>query len=332
VRQRDDKRPEECVGEGALPHGDEPEPGAAPEPQPRSQQPPFTPSHPEKVFWPEEGLTKGDLLAYYRTAARWLLPYLRDRPVVLDRWPDGIGGKSFFQKNAPPSVPEWVRTEAVYSEGSGQETRCFVCDDEETLLYLVNLGTLPLHVWASRFAALQTPDWSILDLDAKQATFAQVVEVARALRRLTRGLGLPSFVKTSGATGLHVLIPLGGRCTFEQARQLAELLARVVVDRMPAAASLARNPELRRGKVYVDCLQNGWGKLLAAPYAVRPLPGAPVSMPLSWREVRAGLDPKKFTLQTAPRRLARWKGDPLREVLTARPDLVAALARLAEWV
>ena len=249
--------------------------------------------------------------------------------MVLDRYPDGIAGKSFFQKNAPDFVPDWVRTETVWSEDGGSQTRFFVCDDRETLLYLANLGTIPLHVGAARFAALQHPDWSILDLDAKDAPFAAAVRVALALRRLTEQAGLPAYVKTSGASGLHVLIPLGARVPHELSRRLAEVLARLVAAELPAVASVARRPADRPGKVYVDFLQNGYGKLLVAPYSARPLPGAPVSMPLSWDELTPDLDPRDFTLATAPRRLATWPGDPLRPVLTEAPDLLAALARLA---
>ncbi len=333
VRLRDDKPPGECVRPAsAAPGGDAGEPPEAPpEEVPEApERPPL--SNLDKVFWPggpdgEGRFTKGDLVAWYETTAPFLLPYLADRPVVLDRYPDGIAGKSFFQKNAPDHVPGWVRTEAVWSE-DGAETRYVVCDDLPTLLYLANLGTIPLHLGASRFAAPQHPDWSILDLDAKDAPFAAACEVALAVRRLTARAGLPAYVKTSGASGLHVLIPLGARLTHEQSRQLAEVLARLVAAELPAVASVARLPRSRQGKVYVDYLQNGWGKLLVAPYSARPLPGAPVSMPLAWDEVAPGLDPRDFTLATAPRRLAAWDGDPLRPVLGEAPDLTAALARL----
>ncbi len=326
LRLREDKTVADCVRDDLPPPRDE---GARPA---TVERPPLRLSRLEKVFWPEDGHTKGDLLTYYRTVASWLLPYLEERPLVLDRYPDGIAGKNFFQKNAPEFTPEWVRTETVWSEDSGKETRYFVCDDEEELLYLVNSGAIPLHLWSSRLSAIQTPDWCILDLDAKQASFAQAAAVARSLRRLCRRIDLPCFVKTSGATGLHVLVPLGGNCTHEQARQLGEVLARVAAQEQPEIASTARTPSAREGKVYVDYLQNGYGKLLVAPYSVRPLPGAPVSMPLRWRELRGDLDPRRFNLESAPRRLRSWKRDPLRKVLELEPDLPAALGRLAEMV
>ncbi|HEX2162699.1 MAG TPA: DNA ligase D, partial [Thermoanaerobaculia bacterium] len=286
-----------------------------------------------KVFWPAapgegEGRTKGDLLDYYRAVAPALLPFLRDRPVVLDRYPDGVAGKSFFQKNAPDKVPSWVRVERLLGEG-GEETRALVCDDLDTLLYLVNLGTIPLHVGASRVGSLQHPDWASLDLDAKDAPFARAVAVARAAGALCRDLGLAAFVKTSGASGLHVLLPMGGRVTHEQARQLAELLARTLAAEAPGIASVARLPKARAGKVYVDFLQNGLGKLLVAPYSVRPRPGAPVSTPLAWREVGAKLDPAALSVDTVPERVAAGK-DPWAGFLDAAQELPAALARLAE--
>lgn len=286
----------------------------------------------DKVFWPAEGLTKGDLLDYHRRMASAMLPYLEDRPLVLHRFPHGIDGESFFQKHAPEHLPEWVRTELVASKEGERATRAVVCDDAETLLYLVQLATIPIHLWSSRVADLTRPDWSILDLDAKDAPFLDVVMVARSLREITLEAGLPSFVKTSGATGLHVLIPLAGLLTHEQSRQLAELLARLAVERCPGISSLARMPAARRGKVYVDTLQNGYGKLLVAPWSVRPLPGAPVSTPLDWSEVAPGLDPAAFTLRTAPERFDRLQEDPLGPVLTAVPDLVSVLERLGEIV
>jgi bifunctional non-homologous end joining protein LigD len=286
----------------------------------------------EKVFWPEDGYTKGDLVDYYRAIAPWLLPYLRDRPVVLTRYPDGIHGKSFFQKDAPAYAPTWVRNERIWSEFGQREIDYFVCDDLETLLYLANMGTIPLHIWSSRVAEVQRPDWCILDLDPKGAPFANVVALARAARALCDDIGLPCFAKTSGSTGLHVFVPLGAQCTYDQSRTLADLLARVVAAAHPDIATVFRPRAERGGRVYLDFLQNGHGRLLVAPFSLRPLPGAPVSMPLRWNEVDGRLDPSKFTLKAAPARLARLKEDPLRAVLDLAPDLPAVLARLAERV
>jgi bifunctional non-homologous end joining protein LigD len=327
LRLREDRRPEDCLLPGEPPAVEEgallPDGGSPPE------RPMTRITRPAKVLWPAEGYTKSDLIHYYRTVSPWLLPYLKDRPLVLDRYPDGIDGKSFFQKNAPDFAPDWVRTEAVWSEETDKETRYFVCDDEEMLVYLANSAAIPLHVWASRVPSIQAPDWAILDLDAKDAEFRDVIRVARSLYELALEVELPCFVKTSGASGLHLLIPLAGQCTHEQARQLASLFARWVARQHPEMASVARSPSQRRGKVYVDALQNGYGKLLVAPYSVRPRPGAPVSAPLAWREVSARLDPRRFTIETMPKRLRRLAEDPLLPVLTLVPDLPGALERLA---
>ena len=328
VRLRDDKSPEEC----ARPDRDDGEVAASLEVASFEDESdrfvPFT--NLEKVFWPEEGLKKSDLLDYYRAVSPWLLPYLRDRPLVLRRYPDGITGKSFYQKDAPGWVPDWVRREVIWSEHAQREIHYFVCDDVDALLYVINLGTIPLHVWSSRVSDLQHPDWCILDLDPKGAPFAHVIRVARVIRDLCRELELPSFPKTSGSSGLHVLIPLGGALSYEQSRTLAELMARLVVKKLPEVATVARRVGSREGKVYVDFLQNRHGQLLVAPFSVRPLPGAPVSMPVRWREVNAKLSNERFTLRNALTRLHRLGEDPGIGVFGAAADLPRALARLSE--
>jgi bifunctional non-homologous end joining protein LigD len=328
---REDKEPSECVRDGedtgeAEPPGELPAADAAP----AAQTVPFT--NLDKVFWPEDGTTKGDLIDYHREIAPWLLAYLRDRPLVMTRYPDGIAGKSFFQKDAPAWVPDWVRTEQMWSELASREVNYFVCDDLESLLYVINMGTIPLHVWGSRVADLQHPDWCILDLDPKGAPFADVVALAREIETICEELELPSFPKTSGSSGLHVLLPLGGRLTFAQCQMLAELIARLVVQRRPEIATIARAVRSREGRVYVDFGQNGHGRLLVSPFSVRPLPGAPVSMPLRWSEVNAKLDPRRYTIRNAVARMRKLGADPLAPVLGRAPDLARALARLAQAV
>jgi bifunctional non-homologous end joining protein LigD len=324
LRLRDDKTPSECVREERRP------PDAPQTPEVEEPQRTVAFTNLKKIFWPKEGYTKGDLIEFYRSVSGWILPYLRERPLVMTRYPDGITGKSFFQKDAPGFAPSWLRTERIWSEHAGREIDYFVCDDEASLLYVANLGTIPLHIWASRVPSLAQPDWCILDLDPKGAPFAHVVELALAIRRLCDELDLPAGIKTSGASGLHILIPLAGQCTFEQCRGLAELLARVVEAEHPEIATTARSLPSRHGRVYIDYLQNGHGRLLVAPLSVRPLPGAPVSTPLHWREVGRGLRPEKFTIRTVPTRLRRLGDDPLRAALDLRPNLQAALARLSE--
>jgi bifunctional non-homologous end joining protein LigD len=325
LRFRDDKRPEECIREPA-PRA--PAESVAPAPRDPAGALPFELTNLKKVFWPEDGYTKGDLLDYYREIAPWLLPYLRDRPLVMTRFPDGIGGKSFFQKDAPGFTPDWIRTERMWSEDTQREIDYFVCDDLASLLYVVNLGSIPLHLWASRAPTLERPDWCVLDLDPKGAPFEHVVEVARGLKALCDRIELPVMVKSTGSSGLHLMIPLGRQCTHEQSRSLGELLARCIVDRLPEIATIARQVSQRDGKVYVDYLQNGSGKLIVSPFCVRPLPGAPVSAPLAWREVTRKLDIRRHTIRTVPGRMRKLGADPLLEVLELAPDLGSALERL----
>ena len=340
---RDDKKPEECLraagqsGSGAekvveqatvIQAGNKI--AESPASRPAAPLPRLEFSNLDKVFWHEEGYTKGDLIEYYRALSPWILPYLKDRPVVLTRYPDGISGKSFFQKDAPGFVPEWIRTERVWSEQAEREIDYFICNDEAALLYLVNLGTIPLHIWGSRTSEIGRPDWCILDLDPKDAPFTHVIEVAQATHALCEEIGLPHFVKTSGSSGLHVMIPLGCQCRYDETRSLGELLARLVVAELPEIATVTRQVSGRAGKVYIDYLQNGAGRLLVAPFSARPLPGGPVSMPLRWNEIKENLDPRSFTIDNALARMKKLKKDPLSEVLTMSPDLAGAIGRLQE--
>ncbi|MGE3615864.1 MAG: DNA ligase D [Gemmatimonadales bacterium] len=334
LRLRDDKRPDQCERQGWG------TPAAAADPPP-ADPPPRAPaekkvgfSNLKKIFWPEDGYTKGDLIEYYRAISPWLLPYLRNRPVVLTRYPDGIHGKSFYQKDAPEFAPEWIRTIPIWSEDTQRDIRYFVCDDVETLLYLANSGTIPLHVWASRVGSLELPDWCVIDLDPKEAPFSDVVTVALTLHRICDEAGLPNLVKTTGKTGLHILIPLGRQCTYEQSRTLGELLARLVMREHHDISTITRHITKRGDKVYLDYLQNRHGQLIVSPYSVRPLVGATVSMPLTWDEVGPDLDQRRFTftIKTAVARMESLGSDPVRPVLDLRPDLGGVLERLgARW-
>ena len=280
-----------------------------------------------KVFWPDEGYTKSDLIEYYDAVAPWLLPYLKDRPLVLTRYPDGINGKSFFQKDAPEWTPSWIRTERIHANDVDRDIDYFVVDDRESLRYVVNLGTIPLHLWSSRLASLDNPDWLVLDLDPKGAPFTDVIKVARALHGILDELALPSYVKTSGATGLHILLPLGAGYDYDVTRTFARLLATMGVEAEPEISTIARPLRSRGGKVYIDFGQNGRGQTVVAPFSARPLPGAPVSCPLRWEEVTAKLDPARFTIETAPARFEKL-GDPLAPVLTGRIDVARTLRQL----
>lgn len=333
LRLRDDKPVEECVREGGSGPAGEGEDGAEPPTPPpaASLKRKLTFTNREKLFWPEEGYTKGDLIDFYQAIAPTLLPYLYNRPLVLDRYPDGIAGKSFYQKDAPSFLPEWVRTVAIRSESGEQGPRdihYILCDDADALAFLANLGVIPLHVWASRADDLDRPDWTILDLDPKGAPFADVIAIARFLGDFCREIAWTPFLKTSGGSGLHILLPLGRQCGFEQARQLAEVIARHAAHTLPKIATIERNLAARRGRVYIDFLQNGRGKLIAAPFSARPRPGATVSTPLRWEELKSSLSPSKFTIRSVPRRVRSLGDDPLAGVLELKPDLAAILEEL----
>ena len=330
LRIRDDKSPEECLleSEGTGSPMAESEPPAEEPPMEKTVEL----SNLKKMFWPEDGYTKGDLLAYYEAVSPYLLQYLADRPLVLTRYPNGIHGKSFYQKHVPDFVPGWIRTESVWSGSSEREINYYICDDLETLMYIVNSGAIPLHMWHSRAVDIQHPDWCLIDLDPKDAPFKDVITLAKAAKQLCDEIGMPSYPKTTGSTGLHIMLPLGGQCTYEQSRMLGQLLSKVIESRHGDIATTARHIPSRKGKVYLDFLQNRHGQLMVTPYSVRPLPGAPVSAPLSWREVNARLTPQKFTIKNLPARLRRLKKDPNLEVLTEAPDLIGALEQLSNLI
>ncbi|MEO1482193.1 MAG: DNA ligase D [Myxococcota bacterium] len=295
-----------------------------PEPVP---VPSVTITNATKMFWPDEGYTKGDLIEYYRAIAPWLLPHLEDRPVVLTRYPDGIAGKSFFQKDAPDWTPDWMRRVRMWSEHAEREIDYFVVDSVEALVYLANSAAIPLHVWASRVGGLNKPDWATIDLDPKEAPFEHVVAIAREIHKICATIDLPHYVKTTGSSGLHILLPLDGSLTHAQARSLAEIVGRIVVDRMPEVATLKRTVSEREGRVYVDTGQNGHGKLIASPFSVRPVAAAAVSMPLRWNQITRKLHPRRFTIRNALKHLDK-EGDALLPMYREAPDVMGALSRL----
>jgi len=305
---RTDKEPREVVRELPRPAGA------------------FRITRPGKVFWPGEGITKGDLADYYETVAPLLLPHLRDRPQSLHRFPNGIGGPGFYQKNLQRH-PAWVRTLLLPAISAGRDIAYLVCDSLDALLYMVQLGCIDLNPWHSRAGSLDRPDYLLLDLDAKSVEFSAVLKVAAEARRMLDELGLPSYPKTSGKTGMHICLPLAARAGYDQSRQLAERLMNLLHRRLPRLTSVERDPARRQGLVYLDFLENHRGKTMAAPYCVRPVPGATVSTPLDWSEVKGGLDPARFTLRTAPGRFQRV-GDLWAPLLGPGIDLPAVLARL----
>ncbi len=275
-------------------------------------------THPERVLYPELGLTKGAVFDYYRKVAQRLLPFLRDRPVTLERLPEGLaeGGPHFWQKDTPGHYPEWIPRVALETE-RGKPVEYAIVNDEATLLYLVNQGTLTFHVWASRVRDLDRPDFVLFDLDPGRATFADVVAVARAVKDALDGEGVKSFVKTSGKTGLHVLTPWARAGGFDEARAWALGLSGRVVEAMPDRATVEIRKAKRGDRVYIDVLQNARGHHAVPPYVLRAVPGATISTPLDWREVNDRLDPGSFTPRKVLARLARRKSDPMAGLLRA---------------
>jgi bifunctional non-homologous end joining protein LigD len=262
-------------------------------------------THLDKPYWKDAGITKGQLLAYYAAAADCLLPYLKDRPESLHRFPDGAGSKGFFQKDVNFELPDFAARAQIYSDSNRQKLTWLVCNNPDTLLYMVNLGCIEINPWNSRTESLDNPDYAVLDLDPDGNPFYEVVGVAQAAHKVLDGLGIDAYCKTSGQTGLHIFIPLAAKYSYEQAREFAHVIARLVHQQTPENTSLERAPAKRKGLIYLDFLQNSPGQTLAAPYSVRPAPGAPVSTPLKWSEVRKGLDPGKFTVFTMLQRLGK---------------------------
>jgi bifunctional non-homologous end joining protein LigD len=281
-----------------------------------------------KVYWPEDDYTKGDLIGYYREVAPFILPHLKDRPLSLHRHPNGIRAPSFFQKDMgrqPP--PAWVETVTIHSD-TERDITYMLCQDEPSLLYMANLGCIEINPWNSRVATPDKPDYLVIDLDPEDIGFPQVVEAALAVRGLLERTCADGYCKTSGKRGLHIYIPLGARYDYAPVRQFGEIVARMVHQKLPKTTSIVRNPAQRQGRVYLDYLQNSRGQTLAAPYSVRPLPGAPVSTPLKWSEVSKRLDPTRYTIKTLPRRLEKV-GDLWQPVLGAGADLERCVEELA---
>ncbi|WP_224984114.1 DNA ligase D [Geomonas agri] len=281
----------------------------------------------DKVFWPDQGYTKGDVINYYRTVAHAMLPHLVDRPESLYRTPNGIAEPGFFQKEAGELPPSWITTREIHSKHVDKNIKFFVCQDEATLIYMANLGCIEINPWLSRLRNLDNPDYFVIDLDPEDIPFAKVIETALAVREVLDRAGAVSFPKTSGATGIHIYVPLGARYDYDAAGNFAQVIATLVHHKVPEFTSILRSPKLRQKKVYLDFLQNKPGQTLAAPYSIRPRPGATVSAPLKWEEVKPGLDPSQFTIITMPGRLEHL-GDLFAGVLGPGIDLEQCIENL----
>lgn len=294
--------------------------------QPDKNSLPFTPTHLDKIYFPKHRYTKGDILGYYEQMAPYILPYLQNRPLSLNRMPHGIKGESFFQKNNE-HLPEWVPATDIFSESNNADLHWIVGGDLPTLLYVAQLGSIEINPWNARVGSLEKPDWAVIDLDPEGVSFEKVITVAQMVKQVCDELKIPAYPKTSGKTGIHVFIPLGAKYTHEQAKDFAHLIALEVNKRQLNITSVIRDPKKRQHKIYLDYLQNRAGQTLAAPYSVRPTPDATVSMPLRWEEVTPGLKPTLFTIQNAPGRVAQ-EGDLWKPVLGKGIDILKVLKRL----
>jgi bifunctional non-homologous end joining protein LigD len=271
-----------------------------------------TVTHPDKIMFPDAGITKGQVFEFYERIAPRLLPYLRDRPATLERFPDGIGDSKaphFWQKNAPDYYPSWIPRVELPTQ-QGKTVNYVLVNNQETLLYLVNQGTLTFHIWFSRVKDLDRPDFVLFDLDPSQASFQDAVAVARQLHEFLQEEDVEAFVKTSGKTGLHVQVPWTAEGGYDEARAWALQIAERVVQALPDQATVERSKAGRGRRVYVDVMQNARGHHAVPPYVLRAVPGATVSTPLEWRELTAKLDPAAFNLKTIFSRLTQHRKDP----------------------
>jgi len=281
----------------------------------------------DKVFWPDEGYTKGDVINYYRTVARVMLPHLKDRPESLYRTPEGINKPGFFQKDTGDLPPEWAGTQRIFSESNEKFINFLLCQDEASLVYMANLGCIEINPWLSRIQSPDNPDFIVIDLDPEDIPFEKVVESALIVRDILATMEIPSYPKTSGATGIHIYVPLAAQYDYDTVTNFGRLIATIANSKAPDFTSIVRSPSKRQQRVYLDFLQNRSGATVAAPYSIRPRPGATVSTPLSWDEVKIGLSPSHFTIKTVPARIEKV-GDLFAGVLGPGIDIAACLAKL----
>jgi bifunctional non-homologous end joining protein LigD len=279
----------------------------------------------DRVLFPEDGITKGDLFEYYRQVAPVIVPHLKDRPFTMKRYREGIRDRGFFQKQAPKGMPSWIKTRRFRTfprEGGSREVDFPLVNDERALLWMVQMHCIDMNAWYSRVDKSHRPDFVLFDLDPPDDGFALAIEVAHLIRELLDELGLPGYVKTSGADGIHVVAPITRRSTFEQTYHFAERASRLLEQRHPGKVTTEWLKKKRTG-VLVDHRQNGWGKTIASVYSVRPKPGAPVSTPLRWEELTGDVRPRDFTMEVALRRVAEH-GDLFAPVLEDPRPLAAA--------
>jgi len=283
----------------------------------------------DKIYWPKEKITKGMMIDYYQSVADYILPYLKDRPESLKRNPNGIIDKGFYHKDAGDEAPDWVKSTSIYSESTKKDVEYIVCNNKATLAYLNNLGCIELNPWHSTLKALDKPDYIIIDIDpSEKNNFEQVIETALAFKETLDKAGAECFCKTSGATGMHIYIPMGKKYTYEVGRNFAEIICSLVQEQLPTFTSMERNLQKRgNNKIYLDHLQNSHGQTIASAYSLRPHPGATVSTPLLWKEVKKGMRPADFNIHTVPLRLKKT-GDIFEGVLGKAIDIKDCINKL----
>lgn len=283
----------------------------------------------DKIYFPKDGITKGDVIDYYQSVAEYILPYLKNRPLSLNRFPNGIEEQGFYQKDAGDHIPDWVKTTQVYSESNDKYIDYIYCNDKATLAYLNNLGCIDLNPWNSSLPDLEHPDYLVLDLDpSKKNTFDDVIETALQVNEVLQSIKMKGYCKTSGSTGIHIYIPMGGKYDFDQVKDFAHILMKQVHEKLPEITTLERSLQKRdSNKIYLDYLQNRTGQTLASAYSLRPKQGASVSMPLDWDELKPGLLPTDYNIGNALKRI-KEKGDLFKPVLGKGIDMMKALELL----
>ena len=281
----------------------------------------------DKRFW-DEGLTKADLIKYYVDIAPYILKYLKNRPFVMVRYPDGIDGKFFYQKNCPQYAPNWIDTYPVFSGRSTSKIDFIVCNDVETLVWLANQGCVEAHVWLSQIETIYNPDIAVFDLDpVPPATFEDSLGVALLIKEALAEFNLEGFPKSSGASGMHIFVPIEPKYTYDEVKEFIAYISKLIVSVYPSKTSMERIIKKRRGKVYLDYLQNGWGRTMAWVYSLRPQVGAPVSTPVEWKEVEEGFNPYDFNIETIFSRIEE-KGDLFEPILKKRQSLDEVLKKI----
>ncbi|KAA0129185.1 DNA ligase D [Chryseobacterium sp. SN22] len=285
----------------------------------------------DKVYFPKDGITKGEVMEYYQSVADYILPHLKNRPLSLNRFPNGIEEQNFYQKEAGDNIPDWIKTTQVYSESNDKDIDYIYCNDKATLAYLNNLGCIDMNPWNASLPDLEHPDFLVLDLDpSKKNTFDDVIETALQVNEVLKSVKIEGYCKTSGSTGIHIYIPMGGKYDFDQVKDFAHILMKQVHDRLPEITTLERSLQKRDDKkIYLDYLQNRSGQTLASTYSIRPKEGASVSMPLEWNELKKGLKPTDFNIHNALERI-EVKGDLFKPVLGKGIDMMKALEMLGD--